>query len=622
VLTQTRRWVDALFELTALRLFVWFTVAVTTYPGVLLNPYKLANWFDDHALYAFDEADRLTVLQYGQLPSWNPFWCGGASGIAEPEDAFYSPDFLLRLVFGSEHGRRLAILLFLVMGFEGMYRLCRRLDSTAVASVLAAIAFGTCDRFVSFIHDGWVHFLSFGLCSWVLLSLINGVSSLAWRLAGGFFLAWLILAPGTYPAPYTAVAFGYVFVVLVAQGVFKDQPEPFKGPLLSAFTIGGVGLLLCACKLVPTTLYMREFTRQFAPVETHSPQEMFGPFATRYGALVVLALVGAIVGDLGAGICIGGALLFFVLSLGDSGPWSAFHLMKKVPLLSQLRFPDRFTVMVLFFTALAASRGLSRIEDAIPRLVTALGKRASKLSTILERRSFSPSGREVKWLAVAVAAVVSFKIAAPLAEELMAAQRAPSLGLYVEEAPRQLVQEFKQSRGNRRDAHIYVHLNMGSLNCVAGIPIPESARLRSDLPQEEYPADPAVAEVKRVKWSPNAIVLDVNAKDATRIFVNQNWARQWRTNLGTVRNDQGLLAVDVPEGHHTLKLDYRDNVVYLSALVSLATLLTLMWFGGRRVVRGARREWAKFASLPTWPNSTETVTPEAPAKHEESSKES
>jgi hypothetical protein len=213
----------------------------------------------------------------------------------------------------------------------------------------------------------------------------------------------------------------------------------------------------------------------------------------------------------------------------------------------------------------------------------------------------STAPREVKWLAVGVAALLSWKIAAPLAEDFITSQRAPSLGLYVEEAPRPHEQEFKQARGNRRDAHIFPHLNMGSLNCVDGIPIPESARLRADLPQEEYPADPAVAEVKRLSWSPNTLVLDVNAKANTTVLVNQNWARKWRSNVGKVRSEEGLLAVDVPAGHHTLKLDYRDNVLYVSALVSLATLLVLVWFGGRTLIRGAKREWAKFGTLPVWP---------------------
>ncbi|MBX3231101.1 MAG: hypothetical protein KIT84_37190 [Labilithrix sp.] len=626
MIAKTRRWIDGLVELLVLRLVAWFYLVVTTYPGVLQNPHKLANWFDDHTLYAFDEADRITLLKYGQLPAWNPYWCGGCTGIAEPEDSFYSPDFLLRLIFGSEHGRRLAIILFMVAGFEGMYRLCRRFDSTPIASALGAVAFMTCDRFVSFIHDGWVHFMSFGLASWVLLALLNGVTSVGWRLWGGFFLAWLVLAPGTYPAPYTAVAFGYLFVCLCAHRFFTGAPAPFKGPLLSALTIGGVAFLLAACKLIPTTLYMRQFPRVFTPTETHTIVEMITPFLIRYGMLFFLGIVAVVAADLGGGIALGGALLFLLLSLGNTGPWAPFNLMKKLPMLSALRYPDRFHVMVLFFISLGASRGLSTLEDAFARAIAAGHRwlRRLPLRALVARVTKRDIEKldtwippkvpvEMLWAAVLVGAIFSWRITSPLIEELAAPQRAPSMQLYVEEAPRNFEQEFKQSRGNRRDSHIFPHVNMGSINCVAGIPVPESTRLRGDLPQEEYPADPNVATVKRISWSPNAIVLDVDAKAATTILVNQNWAPEWRSNVGTVRSEELLLAVDVPAGKHTLRLNYTSWVVYLSALLSLVTLLALLWYGGRHVVRAAKRERVRFETLPLWPvERDEEGPPEEP----------
>jgi hypothetical protein len=615
VIAKTSRWLDNLAELTVLRLVAWLTIAVSTYPGVLQNPFKLANWFDDHALYAYDEADRVTLLHYHQLPAWNPYWCGGCTGISEPEDSFYSPDFILRLIFGSEHGRRLAIMLFVIAGLEGTYRLCRRLDSTAIASAFAAVIFSTQDRFVSYVHDGWVHFMSFELIPWLLLALLNGVESVRWRIIGGMFLAWCVLAPGTYPAPYGAIAFGYWFIAIALYRFVKLEPRPFGAPLLSAFTIGGIALLLVTCKLVPTTLYMLEFPRVFTVVETHTAAEMIGHMIPRYYAIVLLAIAGAIFADFSAGLCIGGALLFFMLSLGEFAPWAPFAIIKKLPVLSALRYPERFTVMVIFFTAVAASRGLSRLEDSFLELAKAtwhwleslpfraVVKRLTKKDIPPFKMPTAVEARALGWIAVGLAAMIAWKLVTPIAEELASAQRAPSMALYVEEAPRTYAGEFKQARGNRRDAHIFPSLNMGSLNCVVGFTIPESPRLRAGLPQEEYPADPALATVKRVSWSPNEIVLDVDAKAPTTIYVNQNWARQWRTNVGKVRSEEGLLAVDVPPGQHTLTLAYRDYVVLISFYVSFLTLLAILYFGGRQLVTAAKRVYTGFDALPALPSS-------------------
>jgi hypothetical protein len=225
---------------------------------------------------------------------------------------------------------------------------------------------------------------------------------------------------------------------------------------------------------------------------------------------------------------------------------------------------------------------------------------------------------------VGIAALLSYRFVSPVAEELVVMQRGPSNALYVEEAPREYAGEFKQHRGNRRDAHIFPALNMGSLNCVVGIPVPESGRLRADLAQEEYPADPALADVRRVSWSPNSIVLDVQAKAPTTIYVNQNWHRKWRASVGVIRNEDGLLAVDVPAGKMTLQLDYRDNILWVAFFISAGTLLTIAYFGGRQLVRGARREWARFGTLPVFPGQLATdgpATTEAQPKSEKAASE-
>lgn len=94
-----------------------------------------------------------------------------------------------RFVFGVSHGRRLAVILFVVAGVEAMYRLCRRFDATAVGSAFAAIVFGTCDRYVNFLHDGWSNFLGFELLPWEILCFVNGLQSWRRRLIGGFFVA-------------------------------------------------------------------------------------------------------------------------------------------------------------------------------------------------------------------------------------------------------------------------------------------------------------------------------------------------------------------------------------------------------------------------------------------------
>lgn len=653
---QTVRWPDRIASLMVIRLVVWVMVATFSHEGILSDPFKVADWMDDHQFYSWEESDRTTLLRYHQLPAWNPYWCGGTVGIQAPEDPFLGPDFLLRLIFGVEHGRRLAIMLLVVIGFEGMYRLCRRLDASAVGSAFAAIIFGTCDLFPSFIHDGWVNFMGFETIPLILYFLIEGTygpidpegrsaveireRKLRARLLGGFFVAWIVLSAGTYPTPYAMISVGYISIALSIRGFFAgkktleedaraelDDEElgedatrwarvrargltwarralrsPWLAPWLTAMTIGVVALGLSAGKILPTLSFLRQFPRVFNPIETHQATEVFSGFWLRYAVILVLAFIGLVTADVAAGIFCGGAILFFALAMGDFGDLSPFHLMKSLPIFNQLRFPHRFAVGVLLFSSVAAARGITRVEDALPAFVKRGWERFMAWKTRVfggPEHAYPP---EMGWIIVGVAAFLAYsKVARPYAEEILPGVRIRAGTMYVQEAPRRYDGPFKQSRGNRRDVHLFTMANMGSIYCVAGNPLPESALLRGDLEQEEYAEDPSKATVKRLKWTPNEITLEVDAKEPTTVRINQNWAPQWRSDVGMVKSVDKLLAVDVPAGKSVVVLAYKDRFLDACLLVSLGTLLTLVYVFGRHGRRYLTRERARWQAMPTWP---------------------
>lgn len=611
-LALTKRWTDRIASMSVLRLILWVTIAAWVYQGILSDPFKLADWMDDHQFYAWEEADRATLLKWGQLPAWNPYWCGGTAGIAAPEDSFLSPDFLLRLVWGVAHGRRLAIMLFLVAGFEGTYRLCRRLDCTVAGAAFAAVIFGTCDRFVNFLHDGWINFMGFELLPWVILCFLNGLVSWRWRILGAMFFAWMVLNAGTYPAPYTIVVLGYLTLFFSIRAAIGGERRAWLAPWKSGATIGVVALGLSAGKLIPTFALLSQYPRVFTPVEQHGVPEIFSAFFIKYGVVVVIGLVAVALADKVAALFAGGAVLAFGLSMGDFSPKSPFHLLKMLPMFSQLRFPDRHTVLILFFVAVCAARGITILEDALPRLVRGLWDRWFAW----RRRPARSVPPELAFLVVGLATFLAYTVLRPQAETILEQVRIKPGTMMISEAPRSYDQPFKQSRGNRRDVHIFAAANMGSIYCVAGNPLPQSALLRGDLEQEEYPSDPAKATVSRKSWSPNVIELDVDAKEPTTIFINQNWAPAWRSSVGTVKSHEKLLAVDVPAGKYTMEVAYRDRLLTACLLVSLATLLGVLYVFGKTGLELVKAERKRWQTMPTWPDEGLDPEPESVAEAE------
>ncbi|CAN5917362.1 hypothetical protein BH11MYX4_BH11MYX4_49010 [soil metagenome] len=609
---RTSRWTDRLANVTLLRLVLWVAIAAWAYQGVTSDAFKVAEWMDDHQFISWEESDRMTLLRWGQLPAWNPYWCGGTVGIAAPEDPFLGPDFLLRIAFGVLNGRRLAIMLLMVMGFEGMYRLCRRLDATVVAAGFAAVAYGTCDRFVGFLHDGWINFLGFELIPWVVLCFLKGLESWRWRLLGGFFFAWIVLSAGTYTTPFTLLALLYLTVAFSVRGSLAKSDAPVKSPRawltpwVVSFTIGLVALGLAFGKLLPTIAFLRQFPRVFTPVEANGAPALLSALALKYGVLLVLTLIALVSLDAVAAVFLGGALFFFLLAMGDIGWWSPFHILKSLPIFSQLRFPDRYMVVVQFFLAVCAARGVTRLEDTLVAVV----RRAWSGLLTWRKRAPRPLPGVLAWLVIGLSTLLAYRVMRPQAEEVMDWGRIKPNQIYVEESARTFDQPFRQSRGNRRDAHVFPAANMGTLYCFAGNPLPESPLLRGDLAQEEYPVDPAKASVKRLSWSPNEIELEVDAKEATTIHVNQNWAPEWRSSVGTVKSDERLLAVDVPAGKHTIVLAYRDRMLMACLLVSLLSLIALLAVFSREGYRWVKAEIVRWRALPSWPD-------EIPAKSDD-----
>jgi hypothetical protein len=103
------------------------------------------------------------------------------------------------------------------------------------------------------------------------------------------------------------------------------------------------------------------------------------------------------------------------------------------------------------------------------------------------------------------------------------------------------------------------------------------------------------------------IELDVDAKEATTIFINQNWAPEWRSSVGTVKDHEKLLAIDVPAGKYTMEVAYRSRLLIGCLMVSLITLLAVMYAFARGGWLMLQEERARWATLPTWPDEEPRV---------------
>lgn len=582
-----QRWTDWLFSIVWLRLAFFLAVVHEAVPYLFSNARHLLEYMDDHQFYTWELANKITVLRYHQLPAWNPYWCGGTLGVAAPEDIFFAPDNLLRLFFDVGIARHWTVILGMVLAAEGTFRLARVSGSSGVASMFAALIYAINTVFPSWVSNGFFNFIiGFGLMPWVAWCLIMGIEARAYRLLGGFFLAWIFLSAGTYPAPYTLMLVG-VLTVSLSLAYARRGPGEWRRPFESAIVLGVVFTLLACAKFVPLMLFLKQFSRTWNPVEAYPAAQILGNFSVLHTPVLVLACLAPLTRDRWAIIFTIAAGLFFVMAMGDFDPMSPYHLIKQVPLFKQLRSPERHVVLVFLCLALSAARMITAIEDFVPQV----------FARWIARKELERLPALLRHSLVAVSTLVLIAAIAPRLQELIKQCGAQyNTVVFSVEPPLAYEQQFRQHRGNRRDGHLFPLMNMGSIYCITGIPVPESPALRGDLPAEEYPQDPTAATVRRVSWSPNEIELDVDASRPTRVLVNQNFHSNWRSSIGTTASHQGLLGVDVPRGHHRLRLRFVDRALQASVAVSLLTLLALASFAAYAFAKWARRWTSAFRS--------------------------
>lgn len=568
------------------RLAVWMAFALV-YLDRLFDTGHLVGAAHDLRYVTFhDEAARRTILQFGEYPAWNPFYCGGIPGVPNLQSMTLSPSFLLVLVFGVQAGIVLTIYCMQVFGMEGLYRYARRHGAGGLGGVFTAIC-GACGGFFAeTIVEGHVTWWSYLLIPWALLALEEGIDKPAWRIAGGVFVAWMLMDGGANCVIHAALVLALVCAYETARRA--HQRSRYR-PALSLITMAVVCVAVSAIKLLPAAVMTIEHRRLwevpdnvglgpslasiFLPRTGAPPGSLAGAYYLGGGCAALMA-----VGALLRPRPVWRAVLLFAMvtsiAMGNFAPWAPWSLLQKLPIIEDLRAPHRMMLIAGFFAAVAggcAVAGLERLLLDRARGIAAMTK--GRLRRWVHRSSGALS--MVVPLAVVVAALWS-----PIQQN-----RARFAATFSEPPPVRVESPFRQALGNRWDAQVWVFAGMGTLQCFEETPYPMSASLRGDLAQEERAEEPGAATVRRLAWSPHHIRLAVDAQRDAVILVNQNGSRWWTTSVGDRVERGGLLAVRVPAGRHTVDLRYEDRLSQLGFAISAlgwAAILLAAWRRRRR----------------------------------------
>ncbi len=514
------------------------------------------NDWDVHLFYYASVVE--SIVEYGQPPFWNPWYCGGNVLWQNPQVALLSPVYPLAAVVSLPLAMKITIVAHYWLGFVGAHVLLTRAIGLTFLPLVVLLATLVTASGALALHlaAGHAPFLAAGYLPWLAYCMVRAVqgSDVRYALGAGAAIALMVVNGGLHIVQMAVAAVG-IFSLLAALARRRWRP------LLLAATAAVASVAYSAPKLLPVASFVTSERFWDTRLPTLHPDAMtlemlarayldrdqrprpllasqrqrWHEYGNYIGPLAAVLIVAALAFApfrrqahdhwLGLSLALT-ALLLLVLSAGEFHPLAPASLAARLPFFSSFRIPSRFTMVFIPFAAMTVAwtaRVLS-IQSRLPRPLLAVAALGCLWATI----------------------------------DLAVHSRGMLTGVFAE-AP--LFSPFQWGNGPRTlqidgDADPYApgspmlrSLMNGRVlfNCYEPLQLRRTA-----TPTGALVASADGATVLATDFTPNRVEFAV-ATGATpaRVSLNQNVAEGWRSTAGPV--DTALaadgLAVALPPGH-------------------------------------------------------------------------
>ena len=510
-----------------------------TYP-LLLHLGVLTSFWDWDFALELTVAARRSIVEYHQLPLWNPWMCGGAPLLANPQARILSPFFLLVLIFGPAAGTQLAVWLHLAMAWAGGYVLGRVLAMRPLGAVACASAFAASSWFPLHLASGELVMMGFCYLPWLLaFTELAAERRLRWVWPAALVLALMWLDGNPYPPSYAALVLAVLAPALAVQ-------HRSMRPLWVTVSVGVLGLMLAGPHLMlsyrvaaahprPTALDQGTLHALWIALFSRN-QDLQRSSEMTWGWHEVGAYVGLFMALAIAGLSrprrawpwVLLAAVMVTLTMGARGPWWPWPLLHTLPVFSWERLPYRFIVPMVQAIAVLAGFGTDWI--------------AAAGGTVVAAGLIAVATLDCLW-------VGTYNLNYPIQNPVPSVAtgdfrqvREPGTGYYVVS----------------RDMLRVTLMNQGIINCndYTDWSTPVAGEGEPGYRGEQYLLGAGTVEL--ILWTPNRLEFAVDVAAPATLVVNQNYDRLWRLTAGrgSVISQGGLLAVSLPAGKQTLELSY------------------------------------------------------------------
>ncbi|MFL5413491.1 MAG: hypothetical protein ACJ79D_19175 [Myxococcales bacterium] len=515
------------------------------------------------------EVSRVSLRDFGELPSWNPYHCGGVVHYVDPQVPFPGPLFFLLFAFvPAVVAIKLWNFLHLVAGALGARALARDSGADPPSQVLAAVLMIAGGGVAEHLGGGQLWYTPFLLLPWALWAHRRALHDRRYAVLCAAIFALAVLEGGVYPVPLGLCAIAFDSLLRIG------SPAERRGLARSLPMFAVLFPLLAAVKLVPVLAFLRRTPRLVPLDDRMNLAEVLAAFTTRQHPrafpphLYVWPEYDAYVGILALALAAFGAalalsrrdrridlvvlLLLLWCALGDVPGLSLFRLLHELPIYRSLRVPSRFFYPATIFLALLAATALTAIGRA--------------------RSSFARAAQ------IAIVAFVAVDVISANAARL---QQGAGLPVPLASPSGDFHQE---ARVDYRLLPLFPQRGIGTAACYGGFDWPVSRALWFGRVAQQRVEPVTAGSAELLRWSPSELRLRISLEAPARLIVNQNFDPGWQASRGTVLPVAGLLAVDLDPGEHELILKHRPEGFVLGlALTAIGVVLSVIF----ATVRGA-----------------------------------
>ncbi len=464
--------------------------------------------------YALNGAITKTILEYHQIPLWNPYMCGGMPLMGYPESSFPSLTSLNAMIFGVVVGLKIDMIIHLILGLIGMFYLLRYLKLSLISSFLGSIIFVLNSAFIWNILAGYTNFMGFAYLPLVFLFYLKAFEKKSYTVISSIFMVLMILEGGRHPALTTILL---LIMHSVFLGLKNRNLKSFKIVILIflfSFLLGSVKILpgidwinqyVISGSCVWNSSYIDEIHDMFFIVPWMSNEE-FSAYTGFFPMVLFLISIPVLLKKEYPLILT--CFMFFLLMLGNFSFFAPWNFFNHIPPFNYFDVTTRMRFVFVFILSILVAMLVTKIENI----------------------SFSVNKLNI--LKTVIIMILVFYITFDLATNDYKLLDGSS---YAE------LPEINESEEFRQVENFPLYGALSSLYPTLlqneGTPYCEFVALDSSSPistfdDEDYTGEVYLkfknGHVEYEYWSPNIMIVALNVTDNDILVINQNFDYNWK----------------------------------------------------------------------------------------------